>query len=380
MAGRDTGPAPTGNRTEVRHQPHGVVAALLPFNWPVAVMANKIMPALLTGNTVVVKAPPTCPGAVLATAVALAEKLPPGVLNVINGPGPEIGAALVAHPGIDMISFTGGIPTGRAVMASASHGTKPVVLELGGNDPAILAPDVQFDAALADAIAGATFVTSGQVCMAIKRLYVHEDSLDDAVEALTQRLSTEVVGDGLADGVTMGPVHRRDAMERVERFLAQAEQQGTTVRRPATVREDDADRDGYLVSPALVIAPHPDSDIVREEQFAPALPIIPYRELGDAVAQANDTSFGLCASIWTHDADLATTVSAQLEAGTVFVNTHGMSAIDPSAPMGGWKESGFGVELGPEGFAAFTRQKVVLTHPLAGEAKGHTKGQTKGQA
>lgn len=364
MTGRSSGGP--GSRTEVRHEPHGVVAALLPFNWPVAVMSNKVIPALLTGNTVVVKAPPTCPGAVLVAAAAMAGALPPGVVNVVNGPGPELGAALVAHPGIDMVSFTGGVPTGRAVMASAADATKPVVLELGGNDAAIVAPDVEFDAALAEKIFGAAFVTSGQVCMAIKRLYVHEDRLDDAVDALTERIGQELVGDGLADGVTMGPVHRPQARDRVERFVAQAEQRGATVRRPATVRAEDADQGGYLVNPALVIAPPIDCDIVVEEQFAPALPLIAYKKLDDALSQANATDFGLCASIWSNDDALAAATAAKLEAGTVFVNTHGMSAIDYTAPMGGWKHSGFGVELGPEGFGAFTRQKVVLTQPAPG--------------
>ena len=132
------------------HEPFGVVAAVLPFNWPVSVFGNKVLPALLAGNTVVVKAPPTCPGAVLAAAAAMAEALPPGVMNAVNGPGPELGEMLVAHPGVDMVSFTGGVPTGRAVMAAASGAVRPVVLELGGNDPAIVAPDVDIDDALAD--------------------------------------------------------------------------------------------------------------------------------------------------------------------------------------------------------------------------------------
>jgi acyl-CoA reductase-like NAD-dependent aldehyde dehydrogenase len=355
-----------GVRTEVRHEPYGVVAALLPFNWPVAVMSNKILPALLTGNTVVVKAPPTCPGAVLRTAAAMAATLPPGVVNVINGPGPEIGASLVAHPGVDMVSFTGGIPTGRAVMAAAAGHMAPVVLELGGNDPAVIAPDVRFDDALADKIVGAAFVTSGQVCMAIKRLYVHEDRMADAVEVLRARLAAEVVGDGLADGVTMGPVHRPEARDRVERLVAEAEQAGARVHRPASVRPEDEAAGGYLVSPALVEGPPPASAIVVEEQFAPALPVIPYRDLNQAVAAANDTAFGLCASVWSNDVQLAADVAARLVAGTVFVNTHGMSAMDHRAPMGGWKQSGMGVELGAEGMAAFTRPKTVLTHPAPG--------------
>src|SRR5580693_1434989 len=173
----------SGGATRVEWVPHGVVAAILPFNWPVSVMANKILPALLAGNTVVVKAPPTCPGAVLLVAAAMARTLPPGVLNVVNGPEAALGAALVAHPHVDMVSFTGGVATGQAVMAAAASTTRPVVLELGGNDAAILAPDVDADAALADRIIEAAFVTSGQVCMAIKRLYVPRTRMAEMVGA-----------------------------------------------------------------------------------------------------------------------------------------------------------------------------------------------------
>jgi len=359
-------------RTEVHHVPHGVVGAILPFNWPVAVMGNKVIPALLAGNTVVVKAPPTCPGAVLATAAAMAGVLPPGVLNVLNGPEASLGRDLVAHRDVDMVSFTGGVATGAAVMAAAAERTKPVVLELGGNDPAILAPDVTIDEDLAGRLADAAFVTSGQVCMAIKRLYVHEDRFDALVDALVDRLSSTVVGDGLADGVTMGPVHLASAQRRVEEMVEEAEARGARVHRLGTVRPEDADAGGYLVRPALVEAPPPDTRIVREEQFAPALPVLPYRSLDEAVAAANDTDFGLCASIWSHDESLTADVAARLEAGTVFVNTHGMAAMDPAAPMGGWKRSGVGLELGPEGMRAFCRPRVVLAHPAPGAEVGVT--------
>ncbi len=229
-----------GRRTSVVHEPYGVVAALLPFNWPVSVLGNKVLPALLAGNTVVVKAPPTCPGAVLAVAAALADALPPGVVNAVNGPAPELGEMLVSHPGVDMVSFTGGVPTGRAVMAAASGAVRPVVLELGGNDPAIVAPDVDIDDALADKIVGATFITSGQVCMAIKRLYVPEDKVRAMVDALVARVGTEVVGDGLAPEVTMGPVHRPAARQRVEAMLEEAAERGARVHRPGRVRDEDA--------------------------------------------------------------------------------------------------------------------------------------------
>jgi acyl-CoA reductase-like NAD-dependent aldehyde dehydrogenase len=353
----------SGGATRVEWVPQGVVAAILPFNWPVSVMANKILPALLAGDTVVVKAPPTCPATVLLVAAAMAEILPPGVLNVVNGPDAALGAALVGHPGIDMVSFTGGVRTGQAVMAAASATTRPVVLELGGNDAAILAPDVAGDRTLAERIVDAAFVTSGQVCMAIKRLYVHRDRVDETVDALAERLSSEVVGDGLADGVTMGPVHTAAARDRVEAMVAEAGASGATVLRPGTLRPEDEGSGGYFVSPAIVVAPGPDSGIVRDEQFAPALPVIPYDDIEEAVAAANDTDFGLCASVWSNDDALAASVASRLVAGTVFVNTHGISSLDMNAPMGGWKQSGFGVELGAEGMQAFARQRVRVLRP-----------------
>jgi acyl-CoA reductase-like NAD-dependent aldehyde dehydrogenase len=354
-----------GRRTTVEYVPYGVVACVLPFNWPVSVLGNKLLPALLTGNTVVVKAPPTCPGAVLAVAAAIAEALPAGVVNAVNGPGAELGEALVAHRDVDMVSFTGGVPTGRAVMAGASYGLTPVVLELGGNDPAVIAPDVEIDDTLVSKIVEAAFITSGQVCMAIKRLYVPEDKVAAVVEALVARVATEVVGDGLADDVTMGPVHRPQARDRVEAMLAQAEAAGARVHRPARLREEDAGAGGYLVSPAIVEGAADDDSIVCDEQFAPALPVLGYRTLDEAVERANATPFGLCASIWTADEAVADVVVGRLQAGTVFVNAHGTSAMDHRAPFGGWKQSGYGVELGPEGMRAFTRPRTVLRFPAS---------------
>jgi acyl-CoA reductase-like NAD-dependent aldehyde dehydrogenase len=368
LAGREV----SGGATRVEWVPHGVVAAILPFNWPVSVMANKILPALLAGNTVVVKAPPTCPAAVLLVAAAMAEVLPAGVVNVVNGPGAALGAALVGHPGVDMVSFTGGVGTGQAVMTAAAATTRPVVLELGGNDAAILAPDVAGDRPLADRLVEAAFVTSGQVCMAIKRLYVHRDRVDETVAALADRLAGEVVGDGLAEGVTMGPVHTASARDRVEAMVAEADNAGAAVLRPGRVRAEDEGSGGYFVSPALVVAPPSDARIVREEQFAPALPVIPYDDIEEAVRQANDTEFGLCASVWSNDDALASSVAGRLSAGTVFVNTHGISSIDMYAPMGGWKQSGFGVELGPEGMQAFARQRVTVARPGPAEQGGTT--------
>jgi len=349
-----------GRTTRVVPEPYGVVAAILPFNWPVSVLGNKILPALFMGNTVVVKVPPSCPGTVLAVAAAMAENLPPGVVNAVNGPGVELGRALVAHPGVDMVSFTGGVPAGRSVMEGAAGGLRPVVLELGGNDPAIIAPDVDIDDALAEKLFGATFITTGQVCMAIKRVYVERSKVPAMVEALVDRVGREVVGDGLQPEVTMGPVHRQADQRRVEGMLDQATSLGAKVHRPAPVRDEDAGSGGYFVPPAVVAGAPDSAAIVAEEQFGPALPVLGYDNVDEAVERANDTTYGLCASVWTGDQALAAQLSRRLEAGTVFVNNHGTSAMDHRAPFGGWKQSGMGVELGPEGMLAFTRTRTIL--------------------
>ncbi len=350
-----------GERTNrVVREPHGVVVTLLPFNWPLSVLANKVFPALLTGNTVVVKAPPSCPAAVLAVAAVLADVLPSGVVNAVNSPAPELGQALVNHPGVGMVSLTGGVTTGKAVMAQAADSLTPLVLELGGNDPAIVAPDVEIDATLASRIFDAAFITSGQVCTAIKRVYVHETKVASLVEALVERVALEVVGDGLAEGVTMGPVHQDAARRRVEQMLEQAAAMGARVHRPASLRVEDGDRGGYFVMPAIVEGAPDHADIVSEEQFAPALPVLGYADIDEAVARANNSVFGLGASIWTNDEALATEVAGRLVAGTVFLNSHGPSAMDFRAPFGGWKQSGFGLELGIEGMRAFTHPKAVL--------------------
>jgi acyl-CoA reductase-like NAD-dependent aldehyde dehydrogenase len=340
--------------------PHGVVAAILPFNWPAAVMGNKVLPALLTGNTVVVKAPPTCPGAVLSLAGAIASFLPPGVVNTLNGPSAALGAALVGHPDVDMVSFTGGVTAGRAVLAACAPHLRPAVLELGGNDAAIVAPDLEPTEELAARLVEAAFATSGQVCMAVKRLYVPAARRAEWRDALVAAVARAVVGDGLDDGVTMGPVHTEAARDRVEDLIALAAIGAAEVVRPATVIDPGH---GWRVSPALVIDPDPATPLVCEEQFAPALPVLTYADLDDAVAAANDTGFGLCASVWSGDLDLADSVAERLAAGTVWVNAHGMGAMDHLAPMGGWGQSGLGLELGVEGMAALTRPRVLRRGP-----------------
>ena len=352
---------PNAAHPRVTFAPYGVVAVLLPFNWPVAILMMKLTPALLAGNTVVLKTPPTCPLTVSAIVAALADALPPGVLNLVGGPDADLGRSLVTHLGVDMVSFTGGIPTGKAVMAAAAERLTPVLLELGGNDAAILGPDVELTDDIVERLYQSVFATSGQVCMAIKRLYVPEERVGDVADALLERCERVVVGDGLAPGVDVGPMHTARGRDFVESLLRDA---GDGVRRAGTIRPEDADSDGYFVRPAVVVAPDPSSGIVTEEQFGPAVPVLPYASVAEAVDAANSTTYGLTASLWTADDALADEILPQLEAGSVALNCHGMSAMDPRVPFGGWRQSGVGRELGVEGIRAYTQTRAFLRRPL----------------
>lgn len=356
----------------VTARPYGVVAALVPFNWPVSVLVSKVAPALLAGNTVVVKPPPTCPGVTLAVAAAMAEVLPPGVLNTVNGPGVEVGEALIRHPLVAMITLTGGSATGRAVMRAAADRLVPVLLELGGNDAGVIAPDVEPGDAVAKELFDAATPTSGQVCLALKRLYVPEARLGEWVDALASCAAGSVTGHGLDPATTIGPLHTRAAAERAEALVASAAAAGATVARPGRVSIDGsatggssiggssgAAAGGNYVSPAIVAGPPRDAAIVVEEQFAPLLPVIGYRDLDDAVDAANDCAYALGASVWTGDDAVAAELSERIDAGTVFRNSHGPGALDPSLPFGGWKESGIGREYGVDGVLAYTRRKAM---------------------
>ncbi|WP_204808159.1 aldehyde dehydrogenase family protein [Mycobacterium riyadhense] len=341
----------------LHREPFGVAAVVLPFNWPLSLTATKLTSALVAGNTTVVKVPPTCPLAALQLGAALAAALPPGVVNMLASPGSELGQALVAHPGIDVISLTGGVATGRAVMAAAAPRLTPVLLELGGNDAAIIGPDITVSDELVERLATATYTTSGQVCMAIKRLYAPRDRLGELTEAVLARCEREVVGDGLAEETTLGPLHTAAGRDRVAALVADAAARGASVRTAGRVREADADSGGYFALPTVVTDLAPDSPLATEEQFGPVLPIFGYDTVDDAVKAANATEFGLTASIWTGDDALADHVATQLVAGTVSVNCHGMAAQDPRVPFGGVGQSGIGRELGLEGVRAFTQPR-----------------------
>jgi acyl-CoA reductase-like NAD-dependent aldehyde dehydrogenase len=347
----------------LHREPYGVAALVIPFNWPLAVMMTKLTSALTAGNTAVVKLPPTVPLAALQFGAGFAAALPPGVVNVLAAPGIELAQALVTHPGIDVISLTGGPATGRAVMAAAAPRLTPLLLELGGNDAAIIAPDMTISDQLVEQLVTATYTTGGQVCMAIKRLFVPHARVDELSDAVLARCEHEVVGDGLASDVTLGPLHTAAGRDRVEGLVKDAAAQGAMVRTAGRVRDADADAGGYFVLPTVVTGLARDSALASEEQFGPVLPVFGYDVIDDAVTAANATEFGLTASVWTGDDALADKVTGQLIAGTVSVNCHGMAAQDPRIPFGGVGQSGLGRELGADGIRAFTQPRGYVRQP-----------------
>jgi acyl-CoA reductase-like NAD-dependent aldehyde dehydrogenase len=343
---------------EVVRRPLGVVAAITPWNFPLALAFWKIAPALLAGNTMVLKPSPFTPLSTLKVGELLRDVLPPGVLNVVSG-GDELGAWMTGHPVPRKISFTGSIETGKKVAASAAPDLKRVTLELGGNDPAIVLDDADPSAVAAAIFAGA-FNNNGQVCSAIKRVYVPEAMYDEVVDALATQAKAIKVGDGADPDSKLGPINNEPQYERVKELVSDALSQGAR----AASGGHPIERPGYFFEPTILAGLSDGTRIVDEEQFGPALPVISYRNEGDAVERANATHFGLSGSVWSADPDRATAVAAQLECGTAWVNTH--LALSPQQPFGGFKWSGVGVENGPWGLAEFTefqalhRSKVAL--------------------
>ncbi|MCP2342361.1 aldehyde dehydrogenase family protein [Actinomadura rupiterrae] len=336
---------------EVVRRPLGVVAAITPWNFPLLLAAWKLGPALLAGNTVVLKPSPYTPLSSLLLGEALRDVLPPGVLNVVSG-GDDLGAWMTSHPVPRKISFTGSVATGKRVAAAAAPDLKRVTLELGGNDPAILLDDVD-PAAVADKLFGAAFMNNGQVCSAVKRVYAPEAIYDDVVEALAARAREAKVGAGTDEGVQFGPINNRPQFERVSELVADALAGGAK----AAAGGRPLDRPGYFFEPTILAGAQDGTRIVDEEQFGPALPVVAYRDLDEAIARANGTHFGLSGSVWGGDADRAAEIAGRLECGTSWVNTH--LALAPHQPFGGFKWSGVGVENGPWGLHGFTELQVV---------------------
>jgi acyl-CoA reductase-like NAD-dependent aldehyde dehydrogenase len=348
-------------RSEVTHRPVGVVTIIVPFNWPLAICAASLPYALIAGNTVIVKPPPTCP---LVTARALelfAGRLPPGVVNVVSGPNEAV-APLITDRRVEKLVFTGSTAAGQTMMRMAAETMTRVTLELGGNDPAIVLDDAELDEAAIGRLVVSSFLTAGQVCMGVKRIYVPRSRYDEVVDGMTEVLADYRVGHGLDPDTTMGPLNNRRQRDVVVSLRDEAAAAGHEVRELGVLDGDAASAGGWFLRPSLILDPSPDARIVTEEQFGPALPILPYDDLDPLIDAVNADWSGLCSSVWTADLDRAASVAARLRTGTTWINDANAVAQDDRAPFGGFRLSGMGRELGVEGMLAMTEAHSV-TYP-----------------
>jgi acyl-CoA reductase-like NAD-dependent aldehyde dehydrogenase len=339
-----------GRKVEAHRRPLGVVGAIIPWNFPLMILAFKLPPALLAGNTLVVKPAPTTPLASLKFAELVAGILPPGVLNFVTDAN-DLGDVLTHHPDVRKISFTGSTATGRKVMASAAETLKRITLELGGNDAGVVLDDAK-PKTVAKGIFDGAFMNSGQVCLAIKRLFVHESIYDEMCDELARLCEAAIVDDGLKQGTNLGPLQNKMQYEKVKAFLDDARAHGKIV-----AGGEVMDRPGYFIRPTIVRDIAEGSRLVDEEQFGPVLPILKYADTDEAIRRANNTSYGLGASVWSSNLERAHDVASKLEAGTVWINKH--LDMAPHIPFGGAKTSGLGVEFAEEGLAEFTQLQVI---------------------
>lgn len=338
---------------EVASRPLGVVGAITPWNFPLSLAMWKIAPALLAGNTVVLKPSPFTPLATLRMGQILGEELPPGVVNVVSG-GDDLGRALVGHRTPRKISFTGSIEGGKSVAVAAGADLKRLTLELGGNDAAILLADIDVSDAV-QKILKVAFFNSGQACALPKRIYVPDERYDEVVDAFAAAADAIAVGSPYDPTTLMGPLSTRPQYDRVRELTSDAIERGARVVAGGAA----LDRPGFFFQPTVLADVADGVRVVDEEQFGPVLPIIRYSEVADAVARANATMYGLCGSVWSTDTDAARQVAQQLECGSTFINTH--AALLPTVPFRGAKWSGLGVENGSDGLLSCTEPQVVHT-------------------
>jgi acyl-CoA reductase-like NAD-dependent aldehyde dehydrogenase len=337
-------------RVELHRKPIGVVLSITPWNWPVMIACWHIIPAIRAGNTVVIKPSPNTPLSTIRLVELMNEVLPPGVVNCLTCDN-AVAAKLTTHPDIAKITFTGSTATGRKIMEGASASLKRLTLELGGNDAGIVLDDVD-PKAIAEGLFWGAFINNGQTCAALKRLYVHDDVYDDVCSALVDYARNIPVGDGLDPASVLGPVQNEMQFKKVKSLVDDAKRKGGKVLLGGKP-------DKGLFYPITLVADMANGNrLVDEEQFGPALPIIRFKTIDEAIALANDSSAGLGGSVWSRDIKRAEAIAAKLECGTVWINKHG--AIQPNAPFGGVKQSGFGVEFGEEGLKEFTTVQTVI--------------------
>ena len=338
--------------SRTRRVPVGVVGGIVPWNFPVMMAIQKIVPAILSGCTIVLKPSPFTPLTTLRIAELIKDVVPAGVVNVITGED-SLGPLITGHPDVDKITFTGSTATGKKIMEGASKDLKRITLELGGNDASIVLPDADVEK-VAEQLFWSSFSNAGQICVAAKRIYIHEDIYDDLSKAIAEYAKGVTVGDGSQQGTGVGPIQNRKQFERVCELIQDAKDSGYTFLVGGDV---DPSGSGYFVPITILDNPPEDARIVAEEQFGPVMPLMKFSTEEEAIARANASEYGLAGAVWTKDADKGVAIAEQLETGTVWINE--FLHINPLAPFGGHKQSGFGAEYGIEGLKEFTYPQVI---------------------
>jgi aldehyde dehydrogenase (NAD+) len=352
----ETIPVKGNHLTYTLREPVGVVAAIVPWNFPLLLAAWKVAPALACGNTVILKPASQTPLTALALGeIAIEVGIPPGVLNVLTGPGSQLGQSIVEHPGIDKIAFTGDTSTGKGIMRGAADTLKKITLELGGKSPNIVLADADLDAAIRGATIG-IFYGKGEVCAAGSRLLVDKSIKAEFVDKLAARAKKMTAGDPMDPRTRFGALSSKKQMDSVLRYIESGKQQGATLV-AGGARTDIGTGKGYFVQPTVFADVRPDMTIAREEIFGPVLASIEFADIDEAIARANDSQYGLAAGIWTRDIKKAHYMARKLQAGTVWINTY--NVYDTAAPFGGYKQSGFGREMSAHALEHYTQIKSV---------------------